>query len=119
MSVSDITSRAEEENSNTIRERVQMAVERQRFRNKSRTAPGGFVFNSALAQRDLNSICEIDRKSRDFLARAITQFNFSARAYSRILRLSRTIADLIGSEKILLDHISEAVRYRLPISMTS
>lgn len=117
LDINELTLKAEEECSASIRERVLMAVERQRFRNKSKTAPGGFVFNSALTQRDIQLFCDIDKRTRDFLARAVTQFKFSARAYDRILRLSRTIADLFGSEKILHEHVSEAVRYRLPVSI--
>jgi magnesium chelatase family protein len=50
--------------------------------------------------------------TRELLKHAMTDMNFSARAYDRILKVARTIADLAGSEKIIADHVSEAIQYR-------
>ena len=56
--------------------------------------------------------CELDEPTRDLLKQAMTEYNLSARAYDRILKVARTIADLAGLEKITSDHISEAIQYR-------
>ena len=56
--------------------------------------------------------CELDEPTRDLLKHAMTEYNLSARAYDRILKVARTIADLAGVEKITSDHISEAIQFR-------
>jgi len=58
------------------------------------------------------SFCQLDERTRELLKNAMTEFNFSARAYDRILQVARTIADLAGLENITGDHIGEAVQYR-------
>jgi magnesium chelatase family protein len=55
---------------------------------------------------------ELDEPTKELLKNAMANLNFSARAYDRILKVARTIADLAGSENLLSDHISEAVQYR-------
>lgn len=103
-----------EESSQAILKRVNKAVERQRIRNGDCSGDGHFVYNSALGQRQISSHCAIEPASAKLLARAVAQFGLSARAYDRILRLARTIADLAGSDQIVSEHIAEALRYRLP-----
>ncbi len=117
LSINELTGSINEESSASIRRRVELAVDRQRLRNKSRTAVGGFHFNGTLGQRDLNRFCQIDSRTKELLARAVAQYSLSARAYDRILRLARTIADLGDCENISQEHITEAVRYRLPLRM--
>ncbi|MDP2910848.1 MAG: magnesium chelatase, partial [Candidatus Omnitrophota bacterium] len=56
--------------------------------------------------------CKLDDASRDLLKIAITELGFSARCYDKILKVSRTIADLEGKENISSDHVSEAIQYR-------
>lgn len=119
LNVGELIGEVKEECSASIRRRVELAVDRQKLRNISNSAPGGFNFNSSLSQRELHKYCQVEQKTKEFLARAVSQFNLSARAYDRILRLARTIADLAGSENILMEHISEAVRYRLPLKVAS
>ena len=63
-------------------------------------------------QRSIKQYCSIDSDGEKILQRAIDSFGFSARAYHRILKVSRTIADLEGEENILARHLSEAVQYR-------
>jgi magnesium chelatase family protein len=68
--------------------------------------------NAVLNNGELEKWCRLDNASRDFLARAMKSLGLSARAYHRILRVARTIADLAGEERIALPHLSEAVGYR-------
>lgn len=60
----------------------------------------------------LNEFCSIDNASNQLLRAAMTKLSLSARAYDRILKVSRTIADLESSEKIKAEHIAEAIQYR-------
>ena len=72
----------------------------------------GLLWAAPPDARELKSFCELDEPTRDLLKHAMAEYNLSARAYDRILKVSRTIADLAGSEKITADHISEAIQYR-------
>jgi magnesium chelatase family protein len=97
------------ETSAQIRDRVVAARKRQtaRFSGKKHIA-----CNARMGPRELKSFCELDEPTRDLLKHAMTEYNLSARAYDRILKVARTIADLAAAEKILTDHISEAIQYR-------
>ncbi|MGH9594574.1 MAG: YifB family Mg chelatase-like AAA ATPase, partial [Bryobacteraceae bacterium] len=68
--------------------------------------------NARMGPRELKQFCELDEPTKELLKNAMADLNLSARAYDRILKVARTIADLAGSEKILSDHISEAIQYR-------
>ncbi len=68
--------------------------------------------NAQLTSRDVETICAIQEKDYQLLAQATTRFNLSARAYHRILKVARTIADSDGSEQIGTKHLSEAISYR-------
>jgi magnesium chelatase family protein len=61
---------------------------------------------------ELKSYCALDETTKELLKFAMSDLNLSARAYDRILKVARTIADLAGVEKIAADHISEAIQYR-------
>jgi len=65
-----------------------------------------------MGARELKSFCDLDEPTRELLKHAMTEYNLSARAYDRILKVARTIADLVGSARITSDHISEAIQYR-------
>jgi len=92
----------------TIRHRVINARQRQLRRLK-----GERIFaNSAMTPRMIRTHCQIDTPSERMLESAMTRLGLSARAYDRILKVSRTIADLEGSDKINSTHVSEAVGYR-------
>jgi len=104
----ELASTAGSESSESIRLRVMRAVERQR----ERFPAGHFVFNGQLSHQQVGKICRIDEPARTLLARAVTQLGLSARAYDRILRIARTIADLSAEDQIEPVNIAEAVRYR-------
>jgi magnesium chelatase family protein len=65
-----------------------------------------------MGTRELKQFCELDEGPKELLQNAMASLNLSARAYDRILKVARTIADLAGAETILSDHISEAIQYR-------
>lgn len=94
--------------SEEIRTRVLNAVDRQR----ERLAGESFSFNGQMTQKQLTRHCRIDEECRFLLARAVSQMGLSARAHDRILRISRTIADLAQEEEISAVHIAEAIRFR-------
>jgi magnesium chelatase family protein len=113
------------EGSPPIRERVLAArrVQQERFGHGAGSAgvppasvrriDGVRVYaNGAMGPRQIKKHCVVDETARDLLKAAIRQLGLSARAYDRILRLSRTIADLAGSEAIAAGHVAEAIQYR-------
>ena len=65
-----------------------------------------------MGPKELKDFCALDEATKELLKNAMADLNLSARAYDRILKVARTIADLAGSEKNLSDHISEAIQYR-------
>jgi magnesium chelatase family protein len=105
----DIVSREEGESSEKIRERVTRARERQleRFRGLNLFA------NAQMGTREIKKFCPVGAESQKLLEMAVTKLGFSARAYDRILKVARTIADLAGEEAIRPVHISEAIQYRM------
>ncbi|HYT49139.1 MAG TPA: hypothetical protein VEL78_02030, partial [Pyrinomonadaceae bacterium] len=96
------------EDSAAIRLRVINARDRQR----QRFAAEGIFANSAMTPRLIRKYCRIDSESETMLERAMARLGLSARAYDRILKVSRTIADLEDSDVIRSDHVAEAVHYR-------
>ena len=98
----------EPESSANIRERVIRARERQHERLKVE----GIFSNAVMTPRLIRRYCRIDSESEQMLERSMTRLGLSARAYDRILKVSRTVADLDGSEEIRPAHIAEAVGYR-------
>ena len=97
------------ETSAQIRARVIAArrLQNQRFADKPK-----ITCNARMGARELKSFCELGEATRDLLKHAMTEYNLSARAYDRILKVARTIADLANAEKISGDHISEAIQFR-------
>lgn len=92
------------EHSERIRARVEVARGIQRRRLGK--------CNARLSSKEMKAHCALDDECQELLKMAMTELNLSARAYDRILKVSRTIADLAGAEQIQSDHISEAIQYR-------
>ena len=67
-----------------------------------------------MPSRELKACCALDEATMELLKFAMADLNLSARAYDRVLKVARTIADLAGSENIASEHISEAIQYRSP-----
>jgi magnesium chelatase family protein len=68
--------------------------------------------NARMGPRELKRYCALEDATKELLKFAMADLNLSVRAYDRILKVARTIADLAGAEKIFGDHISEAIQYR-------
>ncbi len=96
------------ETSAQIRERVVNARNIQLERYKGL----GIYTNSELTPKLIKKYCQLDEASSGILRNAVTKFNLSARAYDRLLKLARTIADLDSSENIQVQHIAQAIQYR-------
>ena len=97
------------ESSSAIRERVIKArqIQEQRYRDYK-----GIHCNAQMTERMIHLFAEPDEQSLEMLRLAMERLSLSARAYSRILKVARTIADLEGSERIQAQHIAEAIGYR-------
>ena len=95
------------ENSVSIRNRVEGA----RVMQDKRFGKSGTI-NAEMNQVDIKKYCDLDKESKDLLRNAAEKLDLSARAYYRMIKLARTIADLEGSEQISKNHIAEALQYR-------
>jgi magnesium chelatase family protein len=105
--LSNINSKGEA--SSSIRERVIKAREIQSERYKA--TPGTYA-NAQMSSKQLREICVINQAGEALLKKAMERLNLSARAYDRILKVSRTIADLAASKDIKVEHLAEAIQYR-------
>lgn len=104
----ELSANVKSETSETIRQRVLQA----RHVQMKRFAGQGIYANSQMSSRLLRQYCQIDDESRQILEHAMARLGLSARAYDRILKVSRTIADMAGCEHIRPEHISEAIQFR-------
>ncbi|MBA4141356.1 MAG: YifB family Mg chelatase-like AAA ATPase [Segetibacter sp.] len=109
VSFSELSNQTKGEASTQIRERVIKAREIQAERYKE--TPGVYG-NAQMSSKQLRQICVIGQAGEALLKRAMEKLNLSARAYDRILKVSRTIADLAASEDIKVEHLAEAIQYR-------
>jgi len=105
------------ESSETIRKRVQAArdVQRTRFSNIESKHP--IFCNADMRVGEIRQFCKLQDEGQSLMRAAMSQLNLSARAYHRILKLARTIADLAGSEEIQSAHLAEALQYRPKLVM--
>jgi magnesium chelatase family protein len=105
----EMTSNRKSEPSKSIRERVSVARERQvqRFMDHK-----DVYCNAMMPSHMVKDICEINEAGKALLKTAMERLGLSARAYDRILKVSKTIADLAGSEEIKVEHLAEAIQYR-------
>jgi len=99
------------ESSESIRERVQAArdIQNKRFANGDES---NIVCNADMRVGEIRQFCKLQDEGQNLMRSAMSQMNLSARAYHRILKLARTIADLAGSEEIQSTHLAEALQYR-------
>ncbi|ALM20143.1 magnesium chelatase [Nonlabens sp. MIC269] len=104
-----LTEERQAEKSAEIRKRVTAArdIQTERFRESEKTH-----YNAQMNTKDIRQHCVLDEASKELLKNAMERLNLSARAYDRILKVSRTIADLEGSKSINGTHIAEAIQYR-------
>jgi len=100
--------RDEEETSAKVRKKVIKA----RVIQQERFAGTPTHCNAAMVERQVQELCPPDAAGRAFLKNAVDALGFSARSYSRILKVARTIADLAGVQKISVEHLGEAIQYR-------
>lgn len=108
LNLEHLTNKRRGEPSENIRKRVDNArsIQKERYKND------GIFFNAHLESKELERYCVLDKESEELLKLAILELGISARAYDKILKVSRTISDLDGKEIIEAHHISEAIGYR-------
>ena len=96
------------ESSAAIKERVELARQRQ----QTRLGEGGTACNARMTHRQIREHCRLDKPLADLLQRSMEELSLSARAYDRVLKVARTIADLEAADAIEEDHLYEAIQYR-------
>jgi magnesium chelatase family protein len=96
------------EPSSKIKERVLMAhkIQLERYQKE------GIFFNAQLSAAQIEKFCSLGAKEKEVLRNAFERMDLSARAYHKILKVARTVADLAGSEEITLPHLAEVLQYR-------
>ncbi len=105
----ELSSEQRQENSRTIRERVlaARALQTERYKNEP-----GIYANAQITSKQLREVCQVNQAGHNLLKAVMDRLNLSARAYDRILKVSRTIADLSASTDIKAEHLAEAIQYR-------
>jgi magnesium chelatase family protein len=108
LSIAELRNTAAGESSAAIRTRVELA----RARQRARFAGSPITANARMSAPQLKKFCAVDSSLGDLLQQAMEQLSLSARAYDRILKVARTIADLAGAARIESPHLLEAIQYR-------
>ncbi|MBI3986129.1 MAG: ATP-binding protein, partial [Lentisphaerae bacterium] len=105
----ELASAAPGEPSSVIRQRVMAArkIQQARFKGLRKVH-----CNASMRPKDLSKLCPLDGEVQNLLKMALSELNLSARAYDRIVKVARTIADLEGAAAILPNHVTEAIQYR-------
>jgi magnesium chelatase family protein len=106
----ELASKESGESSEKVRQRVSLARRMQRERFKG--ARKGLYSNAQMTNRELEKFVPLSDDCMKLLQQAITKMGFSARAYHRIRKVARTIADLEAGENVLASHVREAIQYR-------
>ena len=104
----DLTGKSSGETSRIIKERI----ERARFIQKKRFDGQDMQINARMTDKQIKVHCTIDEDSQNLIEMAVEKLGLSARAYTKILKVARTIADIEVEEKIQSSHIAEAIQYR-------
>jgi magnesium chelatase family protein len=109
VSYNELAAERTSEKSNSVRIRVMKAraIQELRYINSD-----GVHCNAQISSKQLREVCKIDDAGNQLLKTAMERLGLSARAYDRILKVARTIADLDGSENIETNHLAEAIQYR-------
>lgn len=104
----ELTETKETESSAIIKARVEKAraIQRERFKSER------IFYNAQMNNKLIKKYCVLGDEAKELLKMAMTELGLSARGYDKILKVSRTIADLASSENIETEHISEAIQYR-------
>ena len=105
----ELTTKRTGESSDIIRSRV---VAARKIQSKRFTGRRGIFCNADMSAKEIKEFCAIDRGGSELLKTAMNKLGLSARAYDRILKVSRTIADLAGRDCIAVEHLGEAIQYR-------
>jgi magnesium chelatase family protein len=115
----DISQQPKGESSRDIKQRVEQAreIQRQRFAAEKQTRgprskPSFVTCNAGMGPREVRLYCKLTKDAKSLMKDAFGRMNLSARSYDRILKVSRTIADLAGCELIAESHVAEALQYR-------
>lgn len=105
----EVSDSRDTEQSQNIKERINKTrkIQFERFKNKK------YYCNSFMSNKDIGAYCKTDEDGKNLLKQAMTKLGLSARAYHKILKVARTIADLEVEDKILPSHIAEAIQYRV------
>ena len=106
--LSELSNQSDSDCSETVRERV----EQSRIIQKERFQSNGIISNAFMMKSDIDKFCKLSTYNRSLLIKAMKKLSLSARAYDRILKVSRTIADMESSKDIKKEHILEAIQYR-------
>jgi magnesium chelatase family protein len=109
VSAGDLAGEVTEEPSARIRARVEEARARQRARFREHP---GLHANAHMGPRELRTHCRLEPGAEELLRAALARLGLSARAYHRVLKVARTVADLAGAERVGIPHVSEAIQYR-------
>ena len=105
---SELTQENQEESSAQVRHRVEAARKKQH----QRFGDSGIFCNAAISSGKLREFCPMQPQAAEFLKRSFEKMGMSARAYDRVVKVARTVADLENSDLILKSHIAQALAYR-------